>query len=79
MDRSITFDRALYLPEAVQAAVEAYKAYCTIDVDTSPTEITVHLRGYDPGYGADFGDAFANHVLFETVVRSRELLAGVPV
>lgn len=77
---TLAFHRSLYLPAAVQAAVEAYQGYTqAIDVDESPVETVVTLRGYDARYGEMLGDAFANHVLFETVVRTRETLGGVPV
>ncbi len=75
-----SFHRSLYLPEAVKAAVEAYGGHCeSAEVTEGDYEVTVTLRGYDPRYGDAFGDAFANHALFETVVRTRETLGGVPV
>jgi hypothetical protein len=76
----LSFHRSLYLPEAVKAAVEVYRPYAErIVVDDSAIEIVVTLEGFDTGYGDIIGDAFANHALFETVVRARETLGGVPV
>ena len=73
----IAFHRSLYLPDAVQAAVGAYGDYVeSIDVEQGDQDIKVTLRGFDPGYGDVIGDAFANHVLFETVVQSRQALGG---
>jgi hypothetical protein len=42
-------------------------------------ETIVTLHGFNAAYGDAIGDAFANHALFETIVRSREMLGGVPV
>jgi hypothetical protein len=71
----LSFHRSLYLPEAVKAAVEVYRPYAErIVVDDSAIEIVVTLEGFDTGYGDVIGDA-----LFETVVRARETLGGVPV
>lgn len=76
----LEFDRALYHPSGVQAAVEAYEDYTeSITVDASEASLTVTLVGFDEGYGEVFGDEFANHALFESVVRTRQTLAGVPV
>jgi hypothetical protein len=76
----LAFHRSLYLPEAVQAAVDVYKPYAQeIVLEDGATETVVTLKGFDPGYGEMIGDAFANHALFETVVRARETLGGVPV
>lgn len=73
----LAFHRSLYLPSAVQAAAEAYEGYAeAIDVKASEQDVTVTLRGFDEGYGDMIGDAFSNHVLFETVVRSRQALGG---
>jgi hypothetical protein len=73
----VAFDRSLYLPEAVAAAVDAYAPYTESQrVETTPTEVIVTLEGYDEGYGEAFGDQFANHALFESVVRAREALGG---
>jgi len=76
---SLAFHRSLYLPEAVHAAAEAYGGYATIRVTDSPTDLVVELSGYDTRYGETIIDSFNNHVLFESVVRSRETLGGVPI
>lgn len=77
---TMSFHRSLYLPDAVKAAAETYGPYAeTVEVDESELETVVTLRGYDPRYGEMIGDSFANHALFETVVRTRETLGGVPV
>lgn len=74
----LVFHRSLYLREGVAAAVEAYQGYAeTIDVEQGEVDTKVTLRGFDERYGEMIGDSFANHALFETVVRSRETLGGV--
>ena len=75
---SLSFHRSLYRPDAIQAAVGAYEGYAeTIEIDDAPeADITVTLKGFDPGYAEVLGDAFANHVLFETIVRERDDVNG---
>lgn len=73
----LTFHRSLYLPEAVRAAAEAYGAYAeSIEVTDTEVETIAVLKGFDPGYGDVLPDGFANHALFETVVRTRATLGG---
>ncbi len=77
-EASFSFHRSLYIKEAVLAAVELYRPYTTsVDVEETETDTLVTLRGFDAGYGDMIGDAFANHALFESVVRTRQTLAGV--
>lgn len=79
-ETTLSFHKSLYLPDAVRAAVEVYGDYVeTVDVEEDEVAIIVTLRGFDPGYGDVLGDSFGNHALFETVVRARETLAGVPI
>lgn len=73
----LTFHRSLYLPDAVRAAAEAYGAYAeSIEVTDTEVETIVLLKGFDPGYGEVLPDGFANHALFETVVRTRATLGS---
>jgi hypothetical protein len=77
---TLAFHRSLYLPDAVKAAIEVYEPYAErIAVEEGAVETIVTLHGFNPAYGDAIGDAFANHALFETIVRSRETLGGVPV
>lgn len=74
---SFTFHRSLYLPEAVKAAAEAYGPYCAdVSIEDGAVDTVVTLRGFDARYGDMIGDGFANHALFETIVRTRETLGG---
>jgi hypothetical protein len=73
----LTFHRSLYLPDAVRAAAEAYGPYATtIEVTDTEVETIAVLTGFDPEYGEALPDGFANHALFETVVRTRAALGG---
>lgn len=72
MTQRITFDRSLYLPEAVTAAAEVYSPYATVAIEAG-AEATVAVisdaREHDL---ATVGHAFANHVLYETIARRRQ-------
>jgi len=73
----LAFDRSLYQPAAVHAAVAAYEGYAqSISVDEDAERLTVTLTGFDARYGDLIGDSFANHALFETVVASRQADGG---
>jgi len=70
----IAFHRSLYLPEAVRVAAEAYGPYVeSIELVDTDIETIAEIKGMDRE-GLD--DAFANHALFETVVRTRAALGG---
>ena len=72
MAKQITFERSLYLPEAVDAAVAAYAGHATIEVtSTGEAEVAVisATAGNDPELVAN---AFCNHVLHETIARLRQ-------
>jgi hypothetical protein len=72
MPKRISFDRSLYLPEAVEAAATAYAEHAKIEV-TPTTEATVALLSdvaeHDP---ETLANAFCNHVLHETIARMRQ-------
>ena len=72
MAERVTFDRSLYLPEAVEAAAAAYGAHAQIEV-TRSDECTVAM--VSPVAESDprpLVNAFCNHVLHETIARLRE-------
>lgn len=72
---TFAFHRSLYLPQAVRAAVEAFEGYVeSATVEEGTHELVVTLSGYDPGYGDAFGDEFANYVLGQTVIQTREAM-----
>jgi len=70
MAKRITFDRSLYLPEAVEAAAATYADYAEVEV-TPGDDATVAVisgGGNDPDVVAH---SFCNHVLYETIARLR--------
>lgn len=71
-EERISFDRSLYLPEAVEAAAAAYAEHAQIAVTTGADAIEAVISGvvdYDPDTVAN---AFRNHVLHETIARRRQ-------
>jgi hypothetical protein len=72
MAERISFDRSLYLPEAVDTAAAAYAEHAKIEVTPTGDAVIVLLdavSGYDPRTVAH---AFCNHVLHETIARRRQ-------
>jgi len=63
------------LAEAVDAAVDAYSGVATFEIESDEREIVVQVEA-DAGYGDVVYHAFCNHVLFESIVRSRQALGG---
>jgi hypothetical protein len=72
VSESLTFSRSLYLPEAVQAAADAYGGLATIEVVDEGEDIVATLSDVDSRI-TELADHFANHVLHETIVRIRTL------
>lgn len=71
-DVAFVFDRSLYTPSGVQAAVEAYTDHVgAIEVEDAPEALTVTLRDVHDAYRDLIADSFANHALFETIVHVR--------
>ena len=73
MVERITFDRSLYLPEAVAAAAAAYAEHAEIEVtpgaDATVAAVTRIIGEHDPQLVAR---AFCNPVLHETIARRRQ-------
>jgi len=72
---TIRFPRSLYRREALDAAVAAYAGLLAAEVSTSDDAFTATIRAAE-GAPADVADAFANHALFETIVRERQEAAA---
>jgi hypothetical protein len=72
MSRRVTFDRSLYLPEAVDAAAEAYAQHATIVVKPAPDGVMAVISGTTEVDLNTVVNAFCNHVLYETIVRLRQ-------
>lgn len=72
MGEGIRFDRSLYLPEAVEAAAEAYAEYAHIALTPTADAVTAVISdvvGYDPH---TVSNSFCNHALHETIARRRQ-------
>lgn len=72
MVRQVTFDRSLYLPDAVEAAAAAYAQHARIELTPTAEAVVAEISGmgeHDPEVVAK---AFCNHVLHETIVRLRQ-------
>jgi len=72
MAEGITFDRSLYLPDAVEAAAAAYAGHAQLSVTHTADAVVVVISEvveHDPQVLAN---AFCNHVLHETIARRRQ-------
>ena len=73
MAERITFDRSLYLPEAVEAAAAAYAEHATIEVTPSGRRRGGgRFRSVSEHDPQTVAHAFCNHVLHETIARRRQ-------
>ena len=72
MAEQVTFDRSLYLPEAVDAAAAAYAEHATIDVTPAADTVVVALSVIGEHDSETVTNAFCNHVLYETIARMRQ-------
>jgi len=69
---SIRFDRSLYLPEAVEAAVAAYAEHAQIELSTTDDAVVAAISGVVDNDADMVAYAFCNHVLHETIARLRQ-------
>ena len=67
----ITFDRSLYLPEAVEAAAAAYAEYAEIALERSGDEVVAVIGAVTGGDRQTVEHSFCNLALQETIVRMR--------
>lgn len=72
MSKRITFDRSLYLPQAVEAAAAAYAEHAQIEVTPSADAVVAEISGVVDNDPDVVANAFCNHVLYETIVRLRQ-------
>ena len=72
MAERITFDRSLYLPEAVEAAAAAYAQHARVEVTTAPDAVVALVEPIAAEEGQNVAQAFCNHVLYETITRRRQ-------
>ena len=67
----ITFDRSLYVPEAVEAAAAAYADYADITIERSGDTVVAIINAVSGGDRDTIERSFCNLALQETVVRMR--------
>jgi hypothetical protein len=72
MAERVAFDRSLYLPEAVDAAVEAYGDLAKIEVTASDDALVAVIDEVAEEDSRTVLHAFCNHVLYETITRRRQ-------
>jgi hypothetical protein len=72
MAERISFDRSIYLPEAVEAAAAAYAEHARIEVAPEGEATVAVISDVVEHDVRDVVNAFCNHVLHETVTRLRQ-------
>ncbi len=72
----ISFDRSLYVPEAVEAAAAAYAAYADITLERAGDALVAVVGAVTGGDPATVEHSFCNLALQETIVRRREASAS---
>ena len=69
---AVVFAKSLYLPEAVQAAADAFSEFATFSVANEEAEVLVSASNIQPSLADVLLDEFCNYALHETIVRSRQ-------
>jgi hypothetical protein len=69
MAERVSFDRSLYLPEAVDAAAAAYRDHARIEVTRNEECTVAMISPVAEGDPIVLANAFCNHVLHETIAR----------
>lgn len=67
----ITFDRSLYIPEAVEAAAAAYAPYAEIVLEPSGDALVAVVGAVTGADRETVEHSFCNFALQETIVRMR--------
>jgi hypothetical protein len=67
----ISFDRSLYVPEAVEAAAAAYAGYADITLERTGDAVVAVLGDVTGADRRTVEHSFCNLVLQETIVRMR--------
>ncbi len=71
MPEIIRFDEYLYEKDAVTAAAEAYGHLASIEISQDGPCVVASMTDITEEHAHVLGDAFRNHVLYETIVRAR--------
>ena len=75
----ISFDRSLYVPEAVEAAAAAYDGYADITLERAGDAVVAVVGAVTGGDPRTVEHSFCNLALQETIVRMRRAPApGTP-
>lgn len=74
----ISFDRSLYSPEAVEAAVAAYADYADITLERSADAVVAVIGAVRGAERELVEHSFCNLALQETVVRVRRAATSAP-
>lgn len=72
MAKQVTFDRTLYLPDAVEAAALAYAQHAKIELTPTDDGVSAVISGVGEQDPELVANAFCNHALHETIVRLRQ-------
>jgi len=75
MAEQIVFDRSLYPPEAVEAAVEAFREHAQIELTQAPEGVVAAIGGVTEDEARAVAHAFGNYVLHESIARRRQSAA----
>ena len=76
MAERVTFDRSLYLPEAVEAAATAYAEHARIELTREGDATVAQISPTGDDDPELLASSFCNHVLHETVTRRRAESTG---
>ncbi len=71
MAERISFDRSLYLPDAVEAAAAAYADFAKVELTSSGEAVVADISDAGDYDLTTIANAFCNHVLHETISRRR--------
>jgi phosphoribosylformylglycinamidine (FGAM) synthase PurS component len=71
MAERVLYSRSLYSPEAVEAAVQAFSHLAKLEVRMHEDAIELTMADPDPEVADELLDELCNHVLAETIARSR--------
>ena len=71
MPERLEFSRSIYLPGAVESAVEAFSELAKLEVQEGENGVRVAISDPDPDLADCLADELANLALHETIVRTR--------
>jgi len=69
VSQEVTFSRSLYLPSAIESAIEAYADLARFETGDAGDDVRVTITDVADGVESYLVDEFCNHVLMETIVQ----------